>query len=517
MDSILKGLGGVTNAILAGAVVAVLLFLFWDSFQRWLRLNLVLWKVPGPSAYPIIGNALMFIGGPRDFFRVVRQCRNKYGTIFRLWVGRRGIIFVCGAETVQPLLSSSVHINKSLEYKCLEPWLGTGLINSGGTKWHSRRKLLTGAFHTAILEGYLESMDKGARKLAAVLLSHAPKDNPDDWTEQINVCQLTKLSALDVICETIMGYHINALEGKANLDYIMAIDKVNQILQRRFITPWLLSDFIFYLTPMAKEFNKGVETIHKFTDRVIKEKREEFAARQKEGMQNGLTDHPKRKSFLDLLLDLSDNGKVLSDADIREEVDTFMFAGHDTTSAAMDFSLYSLGHHPEAQEKILEETQATLEENGKLTLSLINKMEYLDRFIKEVLRLYPSVPQVARELDSPLTIDGHTFPPGTTINILNSVLHRDPRYFPNPDNFDPDRFLPSEIANRHSFAYTPFSAGSRNCIGQKLALMELKLVVIRIVQALEVRSIIKEEDLVLQGEITLNSPDGVPLLFRKRR
>ncbi|XP_071453685.1 cytochrome P450 4C1-like [Hetaerina americana] len=524
MDKIAEGYGGLTNGILLGTLAVIILIYFWPSILHFLRINIAFWQVPGPLAYPIIGNALLFIGGPQDFFRVLSECRNKYGNMFRLWIGRRPFLFLTGANVVQPVLNSSVHIIKSEEYKCLEPWLGTGLINSTGSKWHSRRKMLTGAFHSTLLEEYVESLDVEARKMAGVLLSHVPKESAGDWSEEINVCHYTKLSALDSTCETIMGYNINALEGDSNQEYVNAIDRVNQILQRRFITPWLLSDFIFYRTSLGKEFNRYVKIIHNFVDGVIMERRKKIAASKKEGDQTEsddskeLLEHPKRKSFLDLLLDLSDNGKVLSDADIREEVNTFMFAGHDTTSAAMNWSLFTLGNHPEAQIRILEEAKSVLEEDGnkKLTLRQIGKMEYLDRFVKEVLRMYPSVPMIGRELDSPIIIDGCTFPPGTPINLSFFLLHRDPMYFPEPNKFNPDRFLPSETAKHHSFAYTPFSAGSRNCIGQKLALLELKIVLIRLMQVLEVKSSRKEEDVILQGEIILNSPDGVFLSFKKR-
>ncbi|KAG8222111.1 hypothetical protein J437_LFUL002107 [Ladona fulva] len=399
------------------------------------------------------------------FFQVQRECYEKYGPLFRLWIGPFAFVFLAGHEQVQPVLSSSVHIEKSYEYRCLKSWLATGLLTSGGKKWHSRRKLLTGAFHTSLLESYIDSLSRGAEELVSKINGHLSKNNPVDWSEDINVVPIIKLVALDAICETIMGFNMKALEGGKNSEYVEAIHKATAILQFRFISPWLRSDIVFNTSSYGKEYNKNVAVIQKFTQKVIKERKEEMkASEENKSPKSGKA----RKSFLDLLLDLSENGNMLSDEDIREEVDTFMFAGHDTTSAAISFALFALGNHPEVQEKIVNEAEEMLAgmDPEKLTVAQLGKFEYLDCVVKECLRVYPSVPIVARELQSPLTICGHTFPAQTCLLISTFLLHRDPAFFPNPDMFDPDRFKNSENRNRNPFAYTPFSAGSRNCIGK---------------------------------------------------
>ncbi|XP_071454038.1 cytochrome P450 4c3-like [Hetaerina americana] len=500
------------------AVIIVLIAAYWRKFLRYVRINLALYRVPGPFAYPIIGNSRMFKGKPEDFFQVLLECHKRYGPMFRLWVGTRPIVFLCGAEELQPLLSSSVHIKKSLEYTLFEPWLGEGLITSAGKKWQERRKLLTSAFHSSLLESYIDSLYKEASKLTSKLVECTPQETPSDWSEGIDIGKLTKLAALDAVCETTMGFNIKALEGNSNFEYTHAISRLNQILQRRFINPWLTSDIIFYNTALGKEFSKHLKTVHDFTEKVIRERMEEIKAYSQgsQPTQENNRERLRRKSFLDLLLNLSKGGLVLSNEDIREEVDTFMFAGHDSIAGGMNWSLYTLGHHPEAQVCILEEAKAVMGNDTKITLSHINKMEYFDRCIKEAFRLYPPVPLTGRQLESPLTIKGHTFPAGTEFNILHFMLHHDPKTFPDPFKFDPDRFLPSENLTRNPFAYMPFSAGPRNCIGQKFAILEVKLVVLRILQNLEVRSVCKMEDLRLQGEVLLNSPDGVILAFRKR-
>lgn len=101
------------------------------------------------------------------------------------------------------------------------------------------------------------------------------------------------------------------------------------------------------------------------------------------------------------------------------------------------------------------------------TVSVLSRLEYTERCIKEVLRMYPTVPLLARDIRSPVTILGEDIPPGCTVLVNTFLLHRDERFFPEPERFDPDRFLPERDAQRHPFAYVPFSAGSRNCIGEE--------------------------------------------------
>ncbi|RXG69178.1 cytochrome P450 4V2, partial [Armadillidium vulgare] len=186
----------------------------------------------------------------------------------------------------------------------------------------------------------------------------------------------------------------------------------------------------------------------------------------------------KRMSFLDLLLEYSEDHEILSDEDIREEVDTFMFEGHDTTAASVNWTLYLLGQHPEIQNKAYEEIESIFGSSDRdATSSDIREMKYLECCIKESLRLFPSVPAFGRELNEDVIIEGYTVPKGTSTMIFVYQLHRDPEVFPDPNTYKPERFFPENYANRSPYAYIPFSAGPRNCIGrQKFLLSFITLV-----------------------------------------
>ncbi|KAL0134202.1 hypothetical protein PUN28_001196 [Cardiocondyla obscurior] len=185
--------------------------------------------------------------------------------------------------------------------------------------------------------------------------------------------------------------------------------------------------------------------------------------------------------MLDLLILAAQNNEM-NDKDIREEVDTFMFEGHDTVAMGLTFAILVLAEHKDVQELVRNEVSAVIDANGgKLTMAALNDMPYLERCLKESLRLYPSVPLISRVLSEDVKIQSYLLPNGTVLHINIVDIHRDPNFWSNPNEFDPDRFLPEKIQKRHPYSYLPFSAGPRNCIGQRFAMLELKTIVASLV------------------------------------
>ncbi|EZA52917.1 Cytochrome P450 4C1, partial [Ooceraea biroi] len=179
----------------------------------------------------------------------------------------------------------------------------------------------------------------------------------------------------------------------------------------------------------------------------------------------------KRLAMLDLLIAASKDNN-LSDLDIREEVDTFMFEGHDTVALPLTFAILLLAEHKDAQ------VNALMDENGGiLTMAALQNMTYLERCLKETIRLYPSVYFIFRKLTEDVMMQSYIVPVGTQVHVDILHRHKNPEFWPNPEVFDPDRFLPELVQDPHPFAYIPFSAGSRNCIGQRFAMMEMKTVI----------------------------------------
>jgi cytochrome P450 family 4 len=203
-----------------------------------------------------------------------------------------------------------------------------------------------------------------------------------------------------------------------------------------------------------------LKVLHGFTDSVIKTRREELSAKK---LGENLNDSGiKRKlALLDLLLQATIDGQPLNDMDIREEVDTFMFEGHDTTTSGISFCLYNIAKHPKVQQKIYEEIQTQIRSSDEaLTLNDLNNLRYLELVIKESLRLYPSVPYFARRLSEEISVNGYTLPKGCSICIAPYLMGRDAKTFPDPLKFKPERFdVETTTEKVNPFAYVPFSAG----------------------------------------------------------
>lgn len=196
-----------------------------------------------------------------------------------------------------------------------------------------------------------------------------------------------------------------------------------------------------------------------------------------------------------------------------------MFEGHDTTACGLILTLLLLAHHPDIQELMYEEIQQTYEENKNEDLQLMhyNSMKYFERVLKESMRLYPPVPFISRSIREKLVIDGMTYEPNTVFHIHIYDIHRDPTYYPDPEKFDPDRFLPENVAKRHPYAYIPFSAGPRNCIGQKYAQMEMKVLLTEIIRKYVILPVTRRKDVKFIADLVLRTQKPVRVQFKLRK
>ncbi|KAK4317686.1 hypothetical protein Pmani_011247 [Petrolisthes manimaculis] len=477
-------------------LLATILFatLLVRHFKR-RRMVALINKLPGPEGLPLLGNSLQVTVDNAELFKLIIQfC--QYGEVMKLWFGPDPLVILSSPRAAEAVLSSSRHIEKSHDYHYLHSWLGTGLLTSSGSKWHSRRKLLTPAFHFKILEDCLEVFDRQATLLVDRLRPRAD-GQPFDILSHIALC------TLDIICEAAMGHVINA-QNEEDSEYVKKIKKINYLMQRRMTVIWEQPSLLYWLLGLARQRDECLSVLHNFS-------KETITNRRKINQQNvdEKSDKKQRLAFLDILLEYSGGTKGLSDEDIREEVDTFMFEGHDTTAAAISWSLFLLGHHPEIQAKVHEELDAILTSPDQpLGIAELRQMKYTENCIKEALRLLPSVPYLGRVLSEDLNICGNVIPAHTNVLISIYMIHRDPVQFPDPEKFDPNRFLPENTRKRHPYAYIPFSAGPRNCIGQKFALLEEKAVLGRLLRQYSVVSEIKPLDIKLLGELILRPRGG---------
>lgn len=223
------------------------------------------------------------------------------------------------------------------------------------------------------------------------------------------------------------------------------------------------------------------------------------------------------KSFLDLLLDvLNENPDQMTIKGIREEVDTFLFEGHDTSSIAMTMSILLLGLHQDIQDHAREELYSIFGDSDRdATMEDLNAMRYLDAVIKETLRLYPSVPSFTRELNTTLKLKKYSIPPMTTMAIFPYVLHRNENIYPKPEEFIPERFLDEENKSKFLFGYIPFSAGARNCIGQKYAMNQMKTVISTVLRNAKIVSSGCKEDIKISMQLLIRIESLPKVTFHK--
>ena len=222
-----------------------------------------------------------------------------------------------------------------------------------------------------------------------------------------------------------------------------------------------------------------------------------------------------------MLLDLYEKDKIDIDG-IREEVDTFMFEGHDTTAAGLSWTLYMLGLNPEIQKKLHNEIdQANVDDDDDdgdtNVVEKIKGLKYLEYVMKEGLRLHPPVAAFGRTLEKDEVIKGVSIPKGTDVVIDVLALHTDPLHWDDPLKFNPDRFSEEKFAKRNAYCYVPFSAGPRNCIGQKFAMLEEKVLLYHIMLNFEIEATQKESDILGSFELIHKSSNGLLIKLKSRK
>lgn len=341
----------------------------------------------------------------------------------------------------------------------------------------------------------------------------------------VNLAPTMSQFTLNTMCETSMGIKLDSLDGTQPDEYRKNIYKIAEFLVMRMVTPWLYSDAIYSWLGYRQQLDKYLNKIHSFTRKIIRLRRDKAKsdAPEEDHLESATNEgiyfknRKRRYAMLDTLLAAESQG-LIDEEGIREEVDTFTFEGHDTTSAALTFILFLLASHEDVQQKVYEEIRSVYVQNDKKPLEIAhyNSMAYTDRVIKECLRLYPPVSFISRESSEEIQYYNETIPAKTLVHLHIFDIHRDPKYYPDPERFDPDRFLPENCEHRHPFAYIPFSAGPRNCIGQKFALLEIKSVLEHLLMAFKMRAVTKREEIVFISDLVLRSKHPIEVCFMPR-
>uniref|UniRef100_A0A452HJQ2 Cytochrome P450 family 4 subfamily B member 1 n=1 Tax=Gopherus agassizii TaxID=38772 RepID=A0A452HJQ2_9SAUR len=318
-------------------------------------------------------------------------------------------------------------------YKFLIPWIGKGLLILHGPKWFQHRRLLTPGFHYDVLKPYVS------------LMAESTKVMLDKWEwlitvdKSVELFEHVSLMTLDSIMKCAFSCHSNCQTDRDSDYYIKAVYDLTYLVFHRIRFFPFHNDFIYRISSQGRRFQEACRLAHQHTDKVIKERKTSLQDQQElEKIQK-----KKYLDFLDILLCAKDeNGAGLSDEDLRAEVDTFMFEGHDTTASGVSWLLYCMALHPEHQQRCREEIKEILGDRETIQWDDLGKMTYSTMCIKESLRLYPPVPGVSRLLSKPITFhDGRTVPEGLfSLFLLKGPILPSAAYMPLPlkSHFGPE-------------------------------------------------------------------------------
>ncbi|KAI1305842.1 Cytochrome P450 4C1 [Halotydeus destructor] len=311
-----------------------------------------------------------------------------------------------------------------------------------------------------------------------------------------------------------MGVSIEA-QSRPDNEYVQNIHVAGEAFLARFINPILHMEAIFNLTSIGRQYGRSVRSMQDFTMMTIKKRKEQLETE----MKSGTFKEEKCMTFMDTLIcqHLKDGATLTMDG-VREEVDTFMFEGHDTTAWAVIWCTYLIGLDNYVQDKLHQELDDVFGggNDGEFTMEQLRKLNYTESCLKEALRIFPSVPHFGRQTVVDTELCGHVVPAGTQVAVFPYVIHRNERHWPEPEVFDPNRFSSEASRNRHPFAYIPFSAGPRNCIGMKFALLEAKSMVASIFRTFKVTSLLPRDKVRISPSMVLRSQQPIPVKLQKR-
>ena len=466
------------------AIIAILtLWLGLPGFRKWRLFK----EIPMPKYVPhhwLLGHvpALMKRNEAllMKIVREINELGKKHPGILKFHVGPIVNVTIVHSKHVHLFLKEP----KSNIYDMLLPWLGEGLLIAEGSKWFRNRRLLTPAFHYSILKNYVSIYNS----CVSILLDGWYKSAQEGKSVLVfkTICSMS----LDIIQQCAFSFKSNCQDEKTQHPYARSCNEIIQHISNRGLNPIYRINWIYWCTAHGRKMKKLCKLVHDHAEGVIAERKAVLAALDEERVSDvqGKTKTKKKLDFLDILLMARDEeGNGMSDLEIRNEVDTFMFEGHDTTTSGMSWTLYCLAQHPQHQDKIREEVRSVLKGREWLEYEDLKHLSYTMWCIKEAMRLYPPVFNFFRKTTKEIRVGEYVLPKGTNVTIASYYIHHNEDIWENPMEYNPLRFQPSNMEKHGPYDYIPFSAGSRNCIGQNFAMNEMKVVIGTIINHFQLR------------------------------
>jgi cytochrome P450 len=400
-------------------------------------------RPPGPRGYPLLGHSYQMFREPLAFGK---RCAREYGDIVSLRVAGSDAVQLSHPDYVQHALEDNFeNYRKGEFYRTELSLLGEGLLVSEGDLWAQQREIIGPMFHPERIEQYTQSMVDYAERARGDL----------EGTATVAIDEVMQQLTLEILADAL--FNIDIREETAGISAA-----VNDVMNEARLSSRIPIDLPSWVpTPGNRRYNRAVETFDSVVFSIIERHREQT--------------NPPDDVVSKLLAATDDNGDPLTDEQIRDEVLTLLLAGHDTTALALGYVWYLLCTAPEKQTRLVAEIDSVVGDRS-LSLGDIPKLTYTKQVIKEALRLYPPVYLFAREAKAADTIGGYEIDAETLLFFNQWIVHRDPRFFDTPDEFEPERWTDAFETQLHPYAYYPFSGGPRRCIGERFAMIEMQII-----------------------------------------
>lgn len=421
----------------------------------------------------------------------------RHGDVVALRLGPLKALVVRDPADVEHVLIGNRHNwvkTGSPAYETLKLVLGEGLVTSEGDTWLKHRRLMQPAFHRERLEGFARTMAEEAQRTAMHF------DEAARTGAILDVAREMILFTQRVVLRTILSVDADDDQASARVADALAVGLT--FIEHR--TSSVLRLPLGLPLPSHRRFHAARAVLDEEVRRILDEKR----ARRAHG-------EPARHDLLEMLMDAVDEetGAVLDDRELFDEVMTLFLAGHETTSNLLSWTFALLGENPGVEEALVQELVDEPSPGGALDLARVMRLPYLGRVISESLRVRPPVWTVDRMAASDDVLGGYAVPAGALVFISPWVVHRNPALWPEPERFDPDRFLPENEERRHKLAFIPFIAGQRKCIGDQFALMEARIALSTWLPRFRVRPLAMPDG---ESVVTLRPRGGLPARIERR-
>ena len=431
---------------------------------------------PGPKGLPLLGNLSDIARDAPGFFT---RCSREYGDIASIRFGTWPSLLISSPELIEQVLVREHRnfVKHRFFWRQVTAIFGRGLLTSEGEFWQRRRRLAAPAFAGQRLANYGAVMVRQTERMLDEWRSGEVRDLHAD------MMALTLRIAAKSLFNAEVEQEVNEIGH--------AVDMVVQEIATRFTRPFVIPDFV--PLPGHIRYRRGLRTVERVVERIV-------TARKSRSEDAG--------DLLSMLMQARDeNGQAMSDRQLRDEIVTLLLAGHETTALALSWAWYLLGKNPEVEARLATEVAEVLGGRSP-SVDDLQALGFTEKVVTEAMRLYPPAWAMGREAVNDCEIGGYPIRAGTTIYMSQWVVHRDPRFFERPEEFQPERWTDEFARQLPRFAYFPFGGGPRICIGNRFAMMEAIFIIATTVQRFRLEGQ-SERPVIPFPSITLRPTDGV--------